>query len=256
MRFSKNAIIVILGIIIAAAIFIMPAAADSKIPADPKFKLDFTVSASVEKQNGNTNKLYIALKDSKGIVVESGTFEIKNNADGVYTLKNGYKVYVGTYGNTKISGCFVIEKPTQKPAPKPDPKPVKPTPKPEKKPEPKHEYEHKSKHEYERESEHKNYPVKTAPPTTAPKPPAAVLPTSVSIGRTQVSLILGEVLRLTAVVKPDNASSKVVVWSSSNKNVATVSNAGTVRTMSIGKTTITAKTSNGLTASCEVTVTD
>ncbi|MDE6050010.1 MAG: Ig-like domain-containing protein, partial [Paramuribaculum sp.] len=51
------------------------------------------------------------------------------------------------------------------------------------------------------------------------------------------------------------ATDKSVTWSSSDEDVATVSASGFVTAIKPGKATITATTANGLTASCEVTVT-
>lgn len=60
---------------------------------------------------------------------------------------------------------------------------------------------------------------------------------------------------LTATIKPDNTADKTVTWESSNESVAVVSPLGFVTPLTNGQTTITARTSNGLTATCEVTVT-
>ena len=60
--------------------------------------------------------------------------------------------------------------------------------------------------------------------------------------------------KLTATVKPDNAADKSVAWTSSNTNVATVDNTGNVTAVNHGTAKITAKTSNGKTAECEVRV--
>ena len=59
--------------------------------------------------------------------------------------------------------------------------------------------------------------------------------------------------QLQATVDPDYAE-YTLTWSSSNKQVATVDQAGNVKGVAAGKATITAKSDNGLTASCEVTV--
>ncbi len=61
---------------------------------------------------------------------------------------------------------------------------------------------------------------------------------------------------LTAIVTPSNATNKKVTWSSSNTDVATVSDEGVVTSKANGTTVITAKTTDGtdLTATCDVTV--
>lgn len=63
---------------------------------------------------------------------------------------------------------------------------------------------------------------------------------------------VGDKVELKATVKPDDASDKTVVWSSSNPAVATVEN-GTVEALKAGETTITAKAGNAQ-ASCKFIV--
>ena len=60
--------------------------------------------------------------------------------------------------------------------------------------------------------------------------------------------------RLSAVVGPADASDKKIRWSSSNESVARVSSSGKVTGRAPGVAVITAAASNGLTASCAVTV--
>jgi uncharacterized protein YjdB len=81
--------------------------------------------------------------------------------------------------------------------------------------------------------------------------------TSIELDETDIETEKGTTLELTASVMPDNARNKVIVWSSSNENVATVSGNGTVKTLDAGSTTITATTTDGtnLSASCQITVT-
>lgn len=80
-----------------------------------------------------------------------------------------------------------------------------------------------------------------------------VVPTSVSLDKTTASVKKGETVTLTATVTPTNAVNKTVTWSSSNTSVATVNN-GIVTAVKGGTATITAKTSNGKTACCTITV--
>ena len=88
---------------------------------------------------------------------------------------------------------------------------------------------------------------------TAPDP---VLAKSITLSETQVSLVPGETLQLTATVAPYNTSNKSVTWKSSKTSVATVSADGLVTAKSEGSATITATTADGtnLSAKCQVTV--
>ena len=78
--------------------------------------------------------------------------------------------------------------------------------------------------------------------------------TDVELDITQKALNVGDTFTLTATVKPDNATDKSVTWSSSNTSVATVDENGVVTAVSEGTATITATASNGVDASCTVTV--
>lgn len=81
----------------------------------------------------------------------------------------------------------------------------------------------------------------------------AVPADGISLNRTTYSLNVRQAMVLTATVTPNDATDKSVTWSSNNSDVATVSN-GVVTAVSGGSATITAKTSNGKTAQCVVTV--
>ena len=76
---------------------------------------------------------------------------------------------------------------------------------------------------------------------------------SVDINATAVTLSVGDIATLTAVMKPTNSTDKLT-WSSSDKAVATVNKYGTVTAIATGKATITVKTSSKKTAKCSVTV--
>lgn len=79
-------------------------------------------------------------------------------------------------------------------------------------------------------------------------------PESITLDKTELSLKPKGVARITATIAPDNVFNKTVVWSSSNESVATVNDSGLVKAIKNGTAVITAKTSNGLTAKCNVTV--
>ncbi len=83
-----------------------------------------------------------------------------------------------------------------------------------------------------------------------------VLVTSISLSETSLTLALDSYKKLRATVLPENASNTGVVWSSSNEDVATVSNSGMVEATGKGNCTITcaATDASGIEAECIVTV--
>ena len=76
--------------------------------------------------------------------------------------------------------------------------------------------------------------------------------TDITLDNASLTLIVGENATLNATVLPENATDKTVTWTSSNKNVATVSD-GVVTAVKAGTSTITAKAGDK-TATCAVTV--
>ncbi|MBD5375583.1 MAG: leucine-rich repeat protein [Bacteroides sp.] len=78
--------------------------------------------------------------------------------------------------------------------------------------------------------------------------------TSVTLDVATKTIKIGDGFKLTATVKPDNATDKSVTWTSSNASIATVDASGNVKGVKDGEATITAKTTNGKTADCKVTV--
>lgn len=83
---------------------------------------------------------------------------------------------------------------------------------------------------------------------------ATIEPTGVSLSRTSATVQVGGTVAITATVSPSHATNKTVTWSSNNASVATVGDGGTVRGVSPGTATVTARTSNGKTATCTITV--
>lgn len=77
--------------------------------------------------------------------------------------------------------------------------------------------------------------------------------TSISLDRTELNLKPDEGAQVYATIYPENASDKSIFWSSSNENVATVSD-GYISATGVGSAIITAKTSNGLSAKLSVNV--
>lgn len=79
--------------------------------------------------------------------------------------------------------------------------------------------------------------------------------TSVTLNKYALSLEVGKTGQLSATVLPNSATNKSVSWSSNKEAVATVSTNGTVTAHKAGTAVITARTANGKSASCTVTVT-
>ena len=69
--------------------------------------------------------------------------------------------------------------------------------------------------------------------------------TSVSLDKTSLTLTEGETAQLTATVLPENASNKNVCWTSSNSDVATVSQSGQIRAVSAGSAVVKVTTADG-----------
>ncbi len=84
---------------------------------------------------------------------------------------------------------------------------------------------------------------------------AAVAVTGVTLGRTALSLAVGESETLVATVAPERAADRTVVWSSSAPAVATVDQTGKVTAVSAGSAVISVRTNDGgYTATCALTV--
>lgn len=77
----------------------------------------------------------------------------------------------------------------------------------------------------------------------------------IEMSQEEMTLKVGESTQLTATILPRNATNKGIVWSSSNEEVATVGEDGTVNGLIAGSTVITATSEEGtISASCAVTV--
>lgn len=80
--------------------------------------------------------------------------------------------------------------------------------------------------------------------------------TDITLSASDMALKVGETAKLTAVILPSNAFDKSVAWSSSNSQVAAVSDNGTVTAAGIGTAVITcrAKDGSGIAEKCTVVV--
>ena len=79
--------------------------------------------------------------------------------------------------------------------------------------------------------------------------------TGVKLNKTTATLAVDGKLQLSATVQPATAANKTITWSSSDDTVATVDTKGVVTAVKAGKADITATAHNGISATCEVTVT-
>lgn len=94
---------------------------------------------------------------------------------------------------------------------------------------------------------------KTASCNITVKKPVKV--TGVKLNPTKKNVTVGKTFKITATVKPKNATNKAVTWKSSNKKVATVDKNGKVKALKKGTVTITATSKdNKKKATCKVTV--
>ena len=86
--------------------------------------------------------------------------------------------------------------------------------------------------------------------------PSEIKVNKITLNKTTASVTKGKTLQLTATVTPGNATNKTVTWSTSNKNVATVSENGLVIAKSAGTAiiTCTAKDGSNVKATCKITV--
>ena len=77
---------------------------------------------------------------------------------------------------------------------------------------------------------------------------------SISLNEHSVNLKIGETLSLTAKVLPENVSTKTVVWSSNNPEVASVNDEGLVTALTAGTALISATTTDGTVLSDSATI--
>ncbi len=81
-----------------------------------------------------------------------------------------------------------------------------------------------------------------------------VLPTTLSISDRYLLLAPDDTKLITATLEPSNVTETLISWTSSNENVAIVSNTGVVTAKANGFATIKAITSNGISAECVIKV--
>lgn len=82
-----------------------------------------------------------------------------------------------------------------------------------------------------------------------------ILPSSITLDKSDVTINVGETFTLNANVLPENADNRNIVWNSEDTNIACVNKDGEVTGMKVGTTKIVARTqANDLKAECMITV--
>lgn len=86
--------------------------------------------------------------------------------------------------------------------------------------------------------------------------PANIIAESISISMAEAKILVNENLQLHATVLPENTSNKDIRWSSTNSDIAVVSESGLVSALKEGDVQIIASTEDGsnLSAICEISV--
>ena len=81
-----------------------------------------------------------------------------------------------------------------------------------------------------------------------------ILPTDIHLSDDSIELSLGETYVLQAVILPEESFFSIVYWSTTNENAVSVSQTGELHAIGSGSAKITARTENGLMATCMVEV--
>ena len=77
----------------------------------------------------------------------------------------------------------------------------------------------------------------------------------VTLDKNSVEMKVGEKINLVATIQPINATTKEVIWTSSNEQVVKISENGIIEALKEGEATITVTTKDGeFTATCEIKV--
>lgn len=76
----------------------------------------------------------------------------------------------------------------------------------------------------------------------------------IKLNETKVTINIGQVYKLKAIIVPTNTANKTITWTSSDTKVATVDGLGNVEGKSAGITIIKATASNGKEVTCRITV--
>ncbi len=80
-----------------------------------------------------------------------------------------------------------------------------------------------------------------------------ILTEKLTINKSKFTMMVGTTKKIEYTIVPENVTDKAIDWETSDRKIATVEN-GKVTAKSVGTCTITATSSNGVTAKCELTV--
>ena len=78
--------------------------------------------------------------------------------------------------------------------------------------------------------------------------------TGLKLSDTNISLYVGNSKQLKVTISPSNATNRKIIWSTSDKNIATIDNNGIVVAKKVGTAVIKVRTESGVEATCKVTV--
>ena len=81
-------------------------------------------------------------------------------------------------------------------------------------------------------------------------------PTGIILSKSSLKVDKDNHRTISATIVPEYVEDKTVTWTSSDPSVATVNQNGRIDGLKVGNATITATTSNGISATCEVTIRD
>jgi len=85
-------------------------------------------------------------------------------------------------------------------------------------------------------------------------PPEPVLATAAKITDPGRSFHVGDIITLQCVITPSDAADKTILWSSSDKNIAVISQDGVLTALNPGNVTIKATTANGISDSLKLVI--
>ena len=77
---------------------------------------------------------------------------------------------------------------------------------------------------------------------------------AITLDKSSIELLIGDSAQLTTTISPSNATAPGVRWVSGDETIVSVDETGNITAVAVGATTVTAYASNGLSASCVVTV--